>query len=121
MLRTGKVRLQQRDDAAEIMMKPGDLVAFSKESSELVTKTVDTELYTSWTANKLIFDRAPLNEIARLLEDNYGLKVTLRNEHLRERIFTGTIPTNKAEVLLRILAESMQIKITRNGNQVNME
>jgi ferric-dicitrate binding protein FerR (iron transport regulator) len=121
VLRTGKIRLQQADEKANIMMKPGDLVAFSKEKNDLVTKTVDPDLYTSWTKNKLVFERTPLPEIARLLEDNYGLEITLKDAHLRERIFTGTIPTMQVEVLLRILEESLQIHITKKGNQVMME
>jgi ferric-dicitrate binding protein FerR (iron transport regulator) len=121
VLRTGKVRLQKNDELAGIVMKPGDLVAFSRESNDLVTKTVDPDLYTSWTKNKLVFERTPLSEIARLLEDNYGLEVTLKDEHLQERIFTGTIPTMQVEVLLTILEESMQINIIRKGNQVMME
>jgi transmembrane sensor len=121
VLRTGKIRLQQADEKADILMKPGDLVAFSKENKDLVTKTVDPNLYTSWTKNKLVFERTPLPEIARLLEDNYGLEITLKDAHLRERIFTGTIPTMQVEVLLRILEESLQINITKKGNQVMME
>ena len=121
VLRTGKVRLQQHDEKAGIMMNPGDLVTFLKESHQLFTKKVDPELYTSWTDNKLIFDRTPLSEIARLLEDNYGLEVTLKDAHLRERIFTGTIPTMQVEVLLRILEESLKIHITKNGDQVIMQ
>jgi ferric-dicitrate binding protein FerR (iron transport regulator) len=121
VLHSGRVRLQQADEKANIMMKPGDLVAFSKENNDLVTKTVDPDLYTSWTKNKLVFDRTPLFEIARLLEDNYGLEITLKDAHLRERIFTGTIPTMQVEVLLRILEESLQIHITKKGNQVMME
>jgi len=121
VLHTGKVRLQKNNEIADIVMQPGDLVAFSRESNDLVTKTVDPDLYTSWTENKLVFERTPLSEIARLLEDNYGLEVTLKDEHLRERIFTGTIPTMQVEVLLTILEESMQINIIRKGNQVMME
>ncbi len=121
VLRTGKVRLQQHNEKAGIMMNPGDLVTFSKESHQLLTKKVDPEIYTSWTDNKLIFDRTPLSEIARLLEDNYGLKVILKDRQLGERIFTGTIPTMQVEVLLRILEESLQIHITKNGNQVIMQ
>jgi len=122
VLNTGKVRLQNNTEGADIEMKPGDRVAVSAESDDLETKAVDPELYTAWTKNKLIFDRTPLPEIARLLEDNYGLEVTLKDENLKDRIFTATIPTIQVDVLLTILEESMKgVKITKEGDQVTFE
>jgi len=122
VLNTGKVRLQKKTESDDIEMKPGDRVAVSSESDGLVTKAVDPELYSSWTKNKLVFERTPLPEIARLLEDNYGLDVTFKYEDLKDRIFTATIPTIQVDVLLAILEESMKgVKITKEGNRIIIE
>ncbi len=122
VLNSGKVRLQKKTKSNDIEMKPGDRVAVSSESDGLVTKAVDPELYSSWTKNKLVFERTPLPEIARLLEDNYGLDVTFKYEELKDRIFTATIPTIQVDVLLTILEESMKgVKITKEGNRIIIE
>jgi len=122
VLNSGKVRLQKKTKSNDIEMKPGDRVAVSSESDDLDTKTVDPELYSSWTKNKLVFERTPLPEIARLLEDNYGLDVTFKYEDLKDRIFTATIPTIQVDVLLAILEESMKgVKITKEGNRIIIE
>lgn len=118
VLSTGKVRLKKNDERKDIVMKPGDRVALSAQNDDLIAKTVNPDLYTAWTKNMLVFEDTPLSEIAQLLEDNYGLKVTMKDKALKDRIFTGDIPTIQTDVLLEILKTSMQINITQTGNQV---
>ncbi|MDF9798996.1 transmembrane sensor [Catalinimonas alkaloidigena] len=117
-----KLNLRQASESAEreIMMEPGDMVAVSKVKREVVKKVVDTSHYTSWKENKLLFDHTPITEIIQLIEDNYGLKVSVQSTGLLEREFTGAAPADKLDILLAKMAVVYNLKIDRNDQKITI-
>ncbi|MEK6479713.1 FecR domain-containing protein [Catalinimonas sp. 4WD22] len=115
-----KLNLQQTPGSAEreIMMEPGDMVAVSKVKREVVKKVVDTAQYTAWKENKLIFEHTPIAEIIQLIEDNYGMKVSLMSSGLLEREFTGAAPADNLDILLVKMSVVYNLNIDRNGKEI---
>ncbi len=122
VLNSGSVKLEagSPDTRKDVLMKPGDLVQFSEKDQSFTRKAVNPEKFSSWTQNQLIFDNTPLKEIAQILEDTYGMKVHFADPDLANRTFTATIPVNKPEVLLTALSESLNLRVSRNGNEVTL-
>ncbi|GAA4451342.1 FecR family protein [Nibrella saemangeumensis] len=116
MLASGKVRLQMAGQ--QMVMQPGELVDIQPKADRLLKKQVNPEVYTSWTENQLIFENTSLTDIARLLEDNYGLTVTIEDETLAQQEFNGTFPSGNVDVLLKALERTYQLQITRQDNQI---
>ncbi len=122
VLSEGKVQLSsaQLATADTLLMQPGQYAALSEEDTAFRTRRVEPALYSSWRQNKLIFEAMPLSQVAQLLEDNYGLRVTFGEPALAREQFTATIPTRDPDVLLSALAESFNLEVRRSGNQVRL-
>jgi ferric-dicitrate binding protein FerR (iron transport regulator) len=118
VLNSGRVKLKSDNTEKEntLIMKPGEQVVFNEDKSAFTKKMVNAESYSAWIHQKLVFNDTPLTEIAQLLEDNYGFEVDFNEAGIVNRKFTATIPAGNINTLLTALAESFNMKITRNGN-----
>jgi len=122
VLNSGKIRLNlERNNKEDLLMQPGDLAEFSKQSGQLLQKNVNPEVHSSWRNNTLIFDGTPLSEVAQMLEDNYGLKVEIKDQTLSERRLTGEIASTELDMFLNTLPALLDIKLTRNGKKLILE
>lgn len=122
VLSSGEVKLSiERDtksSAEAILMKPGELVAVDADQYGVERKVVDPAKYTSWTENKLVFDNTSFVKIGQLIEDNYGLRVSIRTPALLDKEFTGAAPADNLNVLLEKLALVYNLDITRNDDEL---
>lgn len=130
VLNSGKVKLslpplgkngETDNRTKKIFMSPGELVGYSKEEKKITKKEVDTERYSAWRKNKLIFEDTPISEIAQILKDNYGLELIIKDSALINRKYTATYPADNVDVLLNALSKSFNIKISKTDNQVVFE
>lgn len=117
VLDEGKVTLHRPNDE-RIIMHPGDLVEVSP--TNYAKKRVDGTQYTAWKDNQLIFDGTPVREIAQLLEDNYGYRVTITDPELADKRFRGRAPAGEVENLLQQLEKVFQLTITTRGNIIRV-
>lgn len=123
VLKEGAIRLrlnneQRLENEQEILMQVGEMVEFSKKENKLIKKKVNTERYASWKENKLIFEDTPMQEIALLIQENYGLNVSFEDESLAKRKITGTIPSQNLQILLSSLETIFNVKITQKDNRL---
>ncbi len=116
-----KLKLPEETKSPEMLMQPGDLVEYNAEENRVEQKVVNPSLYSSWKHHQLIFNETPLEEIAQILEYRYGFTVALDEKNIGFRKFTGTIDTMQIELLLKALASSFNLNITKNGKQIIMK
>jgi transmembrane sensor len=122
VLEEGKVKLALPSNATSpVMMKPGEMVEVSKENTRMERRTVDTGNYSSWRINKLTFVSTSLEEIAQLLEDNYGYTVTFGNDDLKKLEFTGSADVDDPGELLQKLARVFELTIVQDGHQLKIQ
>lgn len=123
VLNTGKVRLSGGAAAikAPIIMQPGQLVEFKEKNSTYQQQQVNTEQYASWKSHKLQFHNANLKEVAQVLQETYGLTVTIADTTLLHQQFSGTVPSGSADILLDGLSQLFNLKIKRKDVTVNIE
>lgn len=123
VLSSGKVRLSGRTAAikAPIVMQPGQLVEFKERTGTYQQQHVNTEQYASWKSHKLQFHNADLKEVAQVLQESYGLTVTIADTTLLHQQFSGTVPSGSADVLLDGLSQLFDLKINRKDATVNIE
>ncbi|QHT69994.1 DUF4974 domain-containing protein [Rhodocytophaga rosea] len=122
VLNSGKVKLNSdiAGKSSTIFMEPGELVELSESHASFTKRVVNPQNFSAWKNKKLIFDKTPITEIAKILEDTYGWKVTIANDQLASMTFTSTISIEKPEVLLQLLSESFHVNITKKGDQVTI-
>lgn len=119
VLQEGKVKLDMH--GAPMVMKPGELVEFGGSMESTVKRTVDTDNYSAWRNNRLVFSRTSLLEITQLMEDNYGYKVVLDDLALNERKFTGTCSSENLDELFEKLSIVFDLEIARSGNVITIQ
>ena len=99
-------------------MAPGEQVAVLKESGQWSKKTVNPEAASAWRNHKWILEEVPLQQVAAMIEDAYGLKVTFTGEALKSRKVSGVIPTNDVKMLLDALSLTLSVQIDQQADQV---
>jgi ferric-dicitrate binding protein FerR (iron transport regulator) len=102
-------------------MQPKDLVEFTPASKAFLKKKVNPEEHSSWRNHKLVFNEVTLQEIALVLEDNYGLKVYFKEPALKQRKFSGAIPNHDIDLFLTILSQSMNIQMKKAENTIYIQ
>ena len=124
VLTTGKVKLsvqKNQADAQTLAMQPGELVAFSEADQTLLKKQVDPKNYAAWRDHKMIFDQLSLQELARQLEDVYGVVITIEGDRLADTKLTGAFPTHNLEVVLSSLPTIVDMEVLRNEDQITFK
>ncbi len=102
-LEAGSVVLSSTDKCkleAPIVLKPGEQAILNAETKQVVLKKVETQWFTSWKDNKLIFVNMSLKELRVLLERKYGVEIDIKNNKLLDLHFDGTI---KNETIIEVL------------------
>lgn len=117
MLSSGKVRLKI-EDQDEVVMQPGEMVGYSPNDQQLLRKIVNPEVYSSWKNNHLILDEVPLQKVAEILKDTYGIEVVFEDALLSEKIFKGVFPSDNVEVLLTALSDIYNVRISKTEKKI---
>jgi transmembrane sensor len=120
MLAEGKVKLKLGgvDSTRSIFLKPGDLATV--KDRKMSTQSVNKQHYTSWIENRLFFDRTPLRDLSKLLNETYGLKVTFSDPALETRELSGEISSASIDEILYAIGETLDLNVEKEGQLVTI-
>nr|WP_295870739.1 FecR domain-containing protein [uncultured Chitinophaga sp.] len=115
-LQSGKVRVDFHDpQQTSRILSPGDLVEYNAQARQVSALKADSS-YSSWTQGKLTLTDAPLSDVIDILENNYGEKIVVSDEKIKERKIEGVIYLeNKADILF-IISNVLDIQISRKND-----
>ncbi|SFE66330.1 FecR family protein [Spirosoma endophyticum] len=122
VLNRGKVQLQYQEGqtARQLTMKPGDLVLLDRKN-HIALKTVK-QLQTQPVVKekRFVFQETTLEEVAYMLEENYGLQVKIKDQALAGRVLMGSFQADNVDQLLQSISELLDVNVVRQGNQVQI-
>ncbi|NER84933.1 MAG: DUF4974 domain-containing protein, partial [Leptolyngbya sp. SIO1D8] len=127
ILNEGSVRLdlssidwRDGDQSGEsyLLMEPGEMVEVNEDDKEISKKIVNPAIYSSWTENVLIFDKTPLEEVIKMIEDNYGYAVYTNNLNVEDLDFTGELYSSELSLILEYLSETFDLQIKKENNKI---
>lgn len=122
VLHSGKVKLAIHNDSAtsEVVMAPGELVAYSGKDLSITKKIVNPQHYSAWRGQKLVLNNTSLAEIARALEDYYGFDVVIPDDSLKNIRLTATakLSLEETEVILTAISEIYGIDVKQEGGRI---
>ncbi len=119
VLNSGKVVLYLSKNARPLFMKPGELVEIPKTQQQpVVRRKVTPEVYSAWTDNQFVFENTSLDEIASIIETDFGYKVQFSDDLLKDRRVTLRLPSRDLDLLLTSLAEIHDLTIDRQPNRI---
>ncbi|MDF2193384.1 FecR domain-containing protein [Paraflavitalea sp. CAU 1676] len=114
MLTEGSVTLQLRN-GQEIKMKPGDFVDINDQQPDI--KTAKEENILAWKEKKLYFEKTPLRTAAHQIEELYGVKITLADDEIGDRLITGIMMNDNLDVLLKALETAFELQVEVRENK----
>ena len=120
-LEEGEVRVCSSDNfklTKTIVLKPGEQVVLNKESKKIFIKKVDTQLFTSWKDNRLMFLNMNLKELIVLLERRYDVDIDVINEEILKYHYTGTIKNESILDILEIIQHTLPIEYKIEGQKI---
>ncbi|KAB7727613.1 DUF4974 domain-containing protein [Rudanella paleaurantiibacter] len=123
VLNRGKVQLrygrQQRPQT--LTMLPGEWVRVRPGTALQRGRSADpVPTEPAWKLFRYDFRQTPLPEVAQLMEDNFGLRVTLAPE-LADRKLSGQFHARTADDILTALTELFDVRVTQTEKAVRIE
>lgn len=119
VLQTGKIKVSFKDKRTkDIIMKPGDMLAYNPAQNNVVTETTSAENFSAWKEKKLILNDPTAAEIVEYLEDNFGEKIILENAELGKRKIEGPILLTNLDDALFILSTVLNTEIIRKDSTI---
>ncbi len=104
-----------------VLLKPGEQLVYHKIDNVLKVNKVDTEVYTSWRNNKLIFINMNLKELIVLLERRYGVDIEVADQSILKYHYDGTIKNETIIEVLNILQATLPINYSINNQKIKIE
>ncbi|WP_205508989.1 FecR family protein [Longitalea arenae] len=114
LLKEGSVTVQR--DAHQVKMLPGDYVEFN--NSGIQKRTVNSAPVLAWTERKFIFENTPMKEVASLVTELYGIKVTLADEAVAASSISGIMPNDNLEVFLQSLEALPEYDVVKSDKEI---
>jgi transmembrane sensor len=118
LLQEGSVIVHPRT-GADLHMVPGDFVQW--DGANLKKTGVRPDSLTAWRRHELVFDKTPLREVARIIEEQYGVKVTLQDPAIGDSMISGILLNNDLNVLLQALETTSDFDVTRDGGNITIK
>ncbi|MFD2572699.1 FecR family protein [Spirosoma soli] len=122
-LNRGKVELhyQEGNRARQLTMKPGQLATLDRANHVALNAIKHAPVQPAEAGKRFVFDETPLQEVAYMLEDNYGLQVEIKDQKLAERVLMGSLRAENVDQLLQSISELLDIDVVRQGNRVQLK
>ncbi|MFD1142402.1 FecR family protein [Larkinella insperata] len=121
-LNKGQVRLNYRTGTTrqQVTMKPGERVTLDSQNHLALKKVSTAQRLPTWDEKRFVFEETPLQEVADLLEDNYGLEVSINDSVLANRRLMGSFRADNVDQLLQSISELLDVNVVRQGRQVQL-
>ncbi|WP_020605989.1 FecR family protein [Spirosoma spitsbergense] len=122
ILEKGKVQVnyQEGNSAKQLVMKPGDLVSFNAKNQATLKTVSPSQNFSIWKEKRFVFDEISLSDVAQLLEETYGLSVTIDTPELAQRKLMGSFRAENVDELLRTISDLLDINVVRQEDQVRL-
>ncbi|NJK95468.1 MAG: DUF4974 domain-containing protein [Bacteroidales bacterium] len=89
-----------------------------ESKNALIATNIQTDIYTSWKDEKLVFKGEPLGKLKLRLERWYNVPIIIKDEILLEKKFTGTFVNEPIEKALKALSVASELDFEINNDTV---
>jgi len=102
----------QHDESepAGVEVEPGEVGRTATADTTVQVRAANLDAHTGWTEGRLVFENAPLPEVARRLERWYDLDVRIRDPALRSLRLTASLKSQSVENVLDVITASLGIR-----------
>jgi ferric-dicitrate binding protein FerR (iron transport regulator) len=105
-------------NAVQTLLERGQVVQFQKNDLALIPQTAALGFYTTWWQDYFKLEDTPFEQIARRLEETYGVRVQVSDARLQQRTLSGAIENRDLDVIINALAKALGTTVHRDSNVV---
>lgn len=115
VLQSGKIEVNPATNPDDsVLMKPGDLVEVTAKIPRLTRRAVpQPHTYRSWTAGVWTLQNETLDDVARRIEDEFGVAVHFAADPLRRLNVSGIVSARSLDDLLPVLEATVGVRAER--------
>lgn len=84
----------------------------------IISRNIETDIYTSWKDEKLIFKGEQLGKLKLRLERWYNMPIVVRDQELLNKKFTGTFVNEPIQAALRALSVASELEFEIKNDTV---
>ncbi|MCK9640962.1 MAG: DUF4974 domain-containing protein [Prolixibacteraceae bacterium] len=120
-LEEGSIKIQSSDNLKldeEKNLIPGQQLIYNKKSGAIQVNEVNTNWYSSWKENKLIFVNMRLKDLMTMLERKYGVDIQIVDKDILDYHYDGIIKNETILEVLEILKHTLPIEYKIVGQNI---
>jgi transmembrane sensor len=118
---TGKLLLNDQEQKELKKASPDKNVNIRLKESIILSQEVNTEIYTSWIENRLVFDNETFESIALKLERRYGAIIIFNDYKIKKYRFSGKFPEISIDRALNALQFASPFKYKIKQDTIYIE
>ena len=120
-LATGSLLVDGGPESRSVRLRPGEQGFFERTSGLLSLRRVNVAQVLSWQEDRLYFRAEPLASIARSLERQFNVDITIPDERLRRICFTGEfVDGENIHEIMRIISADSRILCRSRKNHFEL-
>lgn len=119
IVETGIVQVTKNKETIEL--NPGEKISVAKQSSHLAKEKALDKLYNYYRSKEFVCDNTPLWKLVEVLNEAYDTKIIIRNKHLKDLLLTTTFYNEPLDKILLIIAETLNITVTKEGSAIILQ
>lgn len=113
----GKVKVGDEKQTFNIIT-PNEQVVFKEEKNNVVKVPVKAESYIKWTSEDIYFDDVNMKDVAKQLQERFGISILFSNEQIKSCKFSATFMKSQSlPQILNVIGEFNQIKYQFKDNK----
>ncbi|OQP59505.1 hypothetical protein A3860_37350 [Niastella vici] len=121
LLQQGKVRFSIPASHSQTIMQPNDYCQYDAAQGKIITRVANPAFFTAWMEQKYRFEKAAVQEVCETLKEYFGYEFIIRKPQLAAQAVSGTLELQNEQMMLRVLSELLNAKVSKQGNQVVIE
>lgn len=118
---SGKVKVSDETNTSrEEILAPGETVVSNASRDSWRKQTFDLERVLAWTRRTIHFENTPITEVIRILENWYGVKITVYNLEKGKQEMSGKFTNQSLKDVLEGLSYSARFDYIIDKKEVSM-
>lgn len=93
-----------------VALRPGQRVSIDPVSHDWNIRKVNTSATASWKEGRIVFDKTPLVEALRMIENRFNVEFVVKNPNFYEHNFTGMFTDQRLDVILEHFKRSSNMR-----------
>lgn len=114
VLQEGQVKVKSKVVEGEqaLLTETGDFAEVKNIHGTIQTRKVDETLFTTWQEKRLKFENARLDSVLQVIQDFYGVHITVNDTAIESKMFSGTLPNNELDAIMLALTNIYNTEFT---------